>query len=297
MAMRDEVQLFFGWRSQHLKESQGVGRESKELREDNAMEHDDKKQHKIQRAPSKDRIVTALLLTKRWRGQQERQVILLRLVHATNNGVDSLAAVTGVAALSVVGELLALEATVGVRKLEGPEEVGDSLEVGAAGGDLVNNVLDREDAVLAEVLLDDLVVVDGETLAVDLGVTTLVDEVTDGLEVGGTVGDVGLNKLEHLRGGLGQADKDTVVDLEKTEELQNLAGLGGDVVDTTETDNKDNFRLAGNVEVTLGLGGTAETDLLTLSSAVLLGVLLGTLEDHLALGEVGLECDATWTRA
>lgn len=211
-----------------------------------------------------------------------------RLVHSSDKSVNSLATVTSVTALSVVGELLALETTVGVGELEGPEEVGDGLEVGAAGGDLVNDVLDREDTVLAEVLLDDLVVVDGETLAVDLGVTTLVDEVTDGLEVRGTVGDVRLNKLEHLRGGLGQTNKDTVVDLEETEELQDLAGLGGDVVDTTETDNEDDLGLAGNVEVTLGLGGTAETDLLALSSAVLLGVLLGTLEDDLALGEVGL---------
>lgn len=189
-----------------------------------------------------------------------------------------------------MGELLALETTVGVRELEGPEEVGDGLEVGAAGGDLVNDVLDREDAVLAEALLDDLVVVDGETLAVDLGVTTLVDEVTDGLEVGGTVGDVRLNKLKHLRGGLGQADKDTVVDLEETEELQDLAGLGRNVVDTTETDDEDDLGLTGNVKVTLGLGGTAKTDLLALGSAVLLGVLLGTLEDDLALAEVGLYC-------
>jgi len=212
----------------------------------------------------------------------------MRLVHSSNDGVDSLASVAGVAALGVVSELLALETTVGVRELEGPEEVGDGLEVGAASGDLVNDVLDREDAVLAEVLLNDLVVVDGETLAVDLGVTTLVDEVTDGLEVGWAVGDVRLNKLEHLRGGLGQTDKDTVVDLEETEELQDLTGLGCNVVDTTQTDDKDDLGLAGNVEVTLGLGGTTETDLLALSGAVLLGVLLGTLEDDLALGEVGL---------
>lgn len=211
-----------------------------------------------------------------------------RLVHSADESVDSLATVTSVAALGVVGELLALEAAVGVRELEGPEEVGDGLEVGAAGGDLVDNVFDGEDAELAEVLLNNLVVVDGETLAVDLGVTTLVDQLADGLEVGCAVGDVRLDELEHLRGGLGQSDKDTVVDLEETQELQNLAWLGGNVVDTTETDDEDDLGLAGNVEVALGLGGTAKTDLLALGGAVLLGVLLGTLEDDLALGEVGL---------
>jgi len=46
------------------------------------------------------------------------------------------------------------------------------------------------------------------------------------------VGDVGLNTEKHLRGSLGNLDKDTVVDLEETEKLQDLAGLGGNVVDT-----------------------------------------------------------------
>lgn len=46
------------------------------------------------------------------------------------------------------------------------------------------------------------------------------------------VGDVGLDHEEHLRGSLGDLDKDSVVDLEETEELEDLAGLGGNVVDT-----------------------------------------------------------------
>jgi hypothetical protein len=70
------------------------------------------------------------------------------------------------------------------------------------------------------------------------------------------VGDVGLDEEEHLGGGLGDLDEDSVVDpagvelsdfaardgqreeedaLEETEELKDLLGLGGNVVDTGYT--------------------------------------------------------------
>lgn len=129
-------------------------------------------------------------------------------------------------------ELALVEATSGVGELEGPEEVVGLLEVGANGVDLVDQILNTDDAVLAEVLLDDLVVGDGNALLVDLSVTALVDELTDALEVGVTVGDVGVDDGQHLLGSLGKANEGAVVDLEQTEELQDLAGLGRDLVDT-----------------------------------------------------------------
>ena len=67
-------------------------------------------------------------------------------------------------------------------------------------------------------LLNDGVVGERNALLLGiLGVSTLVDELTDRLQVGVTVGDEGLDDLQHLDGGLGQADEDTVVDLEETE--------------------------------------------------------------------------------
>jgi hypothetical protein len=74
----------------------------------------------------------------------------------------------------------------------------------------------------------------GDSLAVDLSVTTLVDQLADGLEVRFTVSDPRLNNTEHLHGSLGELDENTVVDLEKTEELENLAGLGSNLVDTMD---------------------------------------------------------------
>lgn len=212
-----------------------------------------------------------------------------RLVHQLNHAVDVALTVTSVTTLDVVGELLALESTVGVRQLEGPQELVGVLEVGAGSGDLVNQVLDGDDSVLAQVLLDEGVGGDGQTLAVDLGVSTLVDQVADRGNGGLSVGHVGLDQLQHLLGGLGQLDKDTVVDLDQSEELEDLPGLGGDVVDTTQTDDEGDLGLGRDVEVARGLGSTAQTDLLTLTSLSLLDVLLSTLENDSTLVLLGLQ--------
>jgi hypothetical protein len=155
------------------------------------------------------------------------------LVHASNELVDELLSVTKVTTLDEVLELPWAETTSGRGQLEGPEEVAGLLEVGANSVDLVDEVLDADNAELAEVLLDELVVSDGKALLVDLSVTALVDELTDGLQVGVTVCDERLDDLQHLGGGLGEPDENTIVDLEKTEELEGLALLGVDLVDTT----------------------------------------------------------------
>jgi hypothetical protein len=159
------------------------------------------------------------------------------LVHLADESVNVLLTVTGVTTLDIVLELAGTEATVGVGQLEGPQEVVGLLEVGANGVDLVDEILHADNAELAEVLLDDLVVGEGNTLLVDLAVTALVQELTDGLQVGVTVGDVGVDNGQHLLGSLGQADEGTAVDLEQTEELQDLAGLGGNLVDTVEKES------------------------------------------------------------
>lgn len=81
-------------------------------------------------------------------------------------------------------ELARPPAAVGVGELERPEEVGGLLEVGAGGDDLVNEILNTEDVVLAEVLLDDLVVGKGNALLGDLAISALVDQFADSFEIG-----------------------------------------------------------------------------------------------------------------
>lgn len=175
-----------------------------------------------------------------------------------------------------------------VGELEGPEEVVGFLEVGTDSGDLMDQVFDADNVVLAESLGNDGVVVDGDALLVDLCIAALVDQFTDGLQVGVAVGDVGLNELKHLFSGLVDADKDTVVDLEKTEKLQDLTGLGRDVVDTADTDDEHKLRLSRDIEVTVLLGLATEVDLSTLSLLVLSLVLGSTSNKVTTLSTLGL---------
>jgi len=210
------------------------------------------------------------------------------LVHLADKVVDLVLAVTKVTTLDEVLELAGAEATSGVAELERPQEVGGLLEVGADSVDLVDEILNADNAVLAEVLLDDGVVGDGNTLLVDLAVSTLVDELLDALEVGVTVGNPRLDNLDHLHGGLGDANEDTVVDLNQTEQLEDLARLGGNLVDTLDAHNEDELLLGRDVEVALLLGNAVEADLLALRITVLLDVFLSTLEDGGTLLLVGL---------
>ena len=116
--------------------------------------------------------------------------------------VDVRLPVAEVTTLDEVLELACPPATSGVGELEWPKEVrglkaklaGTSsghqsqdahlLEVGAGSEDLVHEILNGEDIVLAESLLDDGVVGKGDALLVDLAVSALVDQLTDRLQVG-----------------------------------------------------------------------------------------------------------------
>ena len=55
-----------------------------------------------------------------------------------------------------------------VAQLEWPEEVVCFLEVGADSDDLMDQILDADDVELAEIVLNDLVVSDGNSLVVYL---------------------------------------------------------------------------------------------------------------------------------
>lgn len=184
--------------------------------------------------------------------------------------------------------LASSESTSRVAELEWPEEVGGLLEVGANGEDLVDQILHADNAVLSKGGLNDGVVGESNALLLNLSISTLVDELTDGLQVGVSIGDPWLNNLEHLKSGLSHANKDTIVDLEETEKLEDLAGLRCDLVDTLDTDDEDELVLSWDVERTLLLGQAEETDLLTLLITVFLYVLLGTLEDDTTLLLLGL---------
>jgi len=190
--------------------------------------------------------------------------------------------------LYVVKEFSWTESTSWVRELEWPEEVGSLLEVGADSEDLVNQIFHTDDTVLAKVGLDKRVVGKSNALLIDLSISALVNELADSLEVGVTVSDPWLDDLEHLEGCLGHANENTVVDLKETEELEDLSGLWSDLIDTLNTDNEDQLLLSRDIEGTILLGQASKANLLTLLIAVLLHILLGTLEDDTTLLLLGL---------
>jgi hypothetical protein len=57
------------------------------------------------------------------------------------------------------------------------------LEVGASRCNLVNEILDAKNVVFAEHALNDTIVGNGNPLLVDFAISTLVDELSDGLQV------------------------------------------------------------------------------------------------------------------
>merc|ERR1719278_2000613 len=167
----------------------------------------------------------------------------------------------------------------GVVKLEGPQEVAGVLEVGSDGEDLVNEVLDTDDAILAKVLLNDVVGRDWSSVTVHLDESALVDQLTNRLQVRSSPGDLRFADAQHVQGGLVQLDEHAVVDLAQTEQLKSFLHLGGDLVDTTDSHDEGELRVGGNIEITFLLSIALQLNLLSLLILVLLGVLLSLLED------------------
>lgn len=151
--------------------------------------------------------------------------------HAGNELVNKLLAVAPGATV-LEGVSLLLETLLGGRELEWPEEVVGLLEVGSNGPELVDEVLNGVNSVLAENGLNDGVVSEGNSRSVDLSETSLVNESTESITGGVAVGNEGLNRADHVHGGLVEANEHAVVQLAQSEELHDLLWLGGELVDT-----------------------------------------------------------------
>jgi hypothetical protein len=157
-----------------------------------------------------------------------------RLVHLLDQRIDVLLSVAQITSFDVMPELPRSETTSRVAQLEGPEEVACLLEVRSDGGDLVDQVFHTDDAEFAQVIFDQLVVGEWDALLLDFAISPLVDELADGFEIRVAVGDVWVDDGEHLLRGFGQADEDAVIDLQETEELEDLAWFGCDLGDTVD---------------------------------------------------------------
>ena len=96
----------------------------------------------------------------------------------------------------------------------------------------MDQIFHTDNAEFSKIIFNDLIVGKWDSLLVDLSVSTLVDELTDGFDGGISIGNPGLYNFEHLASRFSHADENAVVDLEQTEELKDLARLRCDFVDT-----------------------------------------------------------------
>lgn len=155
-----------------------------------------------------------------------------------------------------------------IAQLERPQKVVCLLEIRSNRENLMNQILNTLNSVFAQRLSNEGIIRQWNTRTAYLSVSTLVNEVTDRLEVGFAVGDVRLDNLEHFLSRFGMLDEDSIVDLQETKELHNFTRFGRHFIDTDmlttesvggipfDTDNEEKFWLSGDVEISLFLRET-----------------------------------------
>jgi hypothetical protein len=137
--------------------------------------------------------------------------------------------------------------------------------------------------VLAQRVLNDGVVRDWESLLVDLGKASLVDQLFHRFQVGIAKSDVWLNRLQHGQGCVVDSQEHGIVDLSQSEQLKDLSGLGVKSIDTSNSDHNSKLVVWLNVIIAGSLGLSLESDQRSLLSSVFVNVLLCSLEDCLSL--------------
>jgi len=203
-------------------------------------------------------------------------------VHGGHKLVNVLFAIARITTLRVMLGLLS-ETSKGGRQLEGPQEVRSLLEAGAASDDLVNQILNADDAMVTQIVRHHRVVSERNSLSKDLAKATLVDQIRHSLDSWGPVCDEWLNQVNHVHGGLVNPNEDGIVHLAQSKELRDLSDFRRYTVDTTNSDHQQNLCLRGNIKVAVVFGLALERNLLAFASSVLFDVGLSTLEDYFSL--------------
>ena len=127
---------------------------------------------------------------------------------------------------------LLLPAVLWCVQLEWPEEVVSLLEGWSNSPDLVDEVLNAVDTLLTEGTGNDAVVSQWDSRAVNLSITTLVDQSADAITGWVTISDIWLDSSDHVDGGTVEANKHSVVDLSESEQLHDLLAFWAQLVDT-----------------------------------------------------------------
>ena len=115
--------------------------------------------------------------------------------------------------------------------------------------DLIDKVLNCVDAVLAQGFLNDGVVDQGDSLLVDLSVSSLEDEFSNGLSGGVSEGDVGFDSSDEVGGGFVHSHEGSVVDLSQSENSEDSDDFGVEFVNTSDSHDEGKSGLGGYVDL------------------------------------------------
>lgn len=86
-------------------------------------------------------------------------------------------------------------------------------------------------------VFNDIIATDWNTLSINFSKSSLVDELSDRLEVRVTPCNVWLTNSQHVDGGLVEFYKYSIVNLQEPEELEYFTYFRGHFVDTTKKNN------------------------------------------------------------
>ena len=87
--------------------------------------------------------------------------------------------------------------------------------------------------------------------------TSLVNKILDSLKSRVAIGNIGLDQSKHILCSTIDTDKYTIVNLSKSEELENLFDFGTDSDNTANSNYEHQFLLRSNEYLIVRLGGTS----------------------------------------
>ena len=127
--------------------------------------------------------------------------------------------------------------------------------------------------------MDDSVIRKRDSLLVNLSVSSLENELADGISGWISESDVRLDSAEEISRSFIDADKDTVMNLSKSQNSKDSDDLGVQFVDTSDSYDESKAGLGWDVNLSGDLGVSTSSNLGLFSSEVISLILLSTLKD------------------
>jgi len=147
-----------------------------------------------------------------------------------------------------------------------------------------DQIFNANDSEFSKGLFNNFIGSNGDSLLVDLSETSLVDQSGDGVSGGESESDKRFDLLDHVKGGSVNSDQSSVVDLSESQQLKDLSDIGSQIVNTSDSGDKDELGFSGNIESTFSSSLSLKIDDLLLFSFVSLVVGFSSLGVFSSLG-------------